>query len=380
MSYRPVCHIKVPPPGKPVINLTTVSWHPQVRINGKLKDFESQLQWKKKDQSWSDPSVQIKPKKCDFCKAELDPDSLIQGEKYEARARVKPAKWTESTWSDWGPTESWTSHVGKPKPPLTSGLFGRVLAIVITGAVFALCLAVILLRNEKTTWVYKKIRGLPLPDPGESSLKEANFQNWSWPHVTGQLFHFSLIPEEIATVEVTSTVEKIRSQNNQASTSSSFSNPCYPESFSSLSTDNVLPCPANTLNVCVDSRRVGKTAEEAREEESKKKMEIQQLLSKENNNSEAVQVISDYERVERPPVENFDLQSPDSGMCSGEEASEESLEANNTCVMDEKSGDKEPEREERTEKVDLRNCLEAAETFLAKAPFRFAPTMRRSQC
>lgn len=84
MSYKPVCHseyadsytdllwhdsqfmvrfnkiclcdpaVKLARPGKPAINLTTISWRPQDTPSQKFDEtYTSYLQWKKKDQSWS---------------------------------------------------------------------------------------------------------------------------------------------------------------------------------------------------------------------------------------------------------------------------------------------------------------------------------------
>ena len=45
--------------------------------------------------------------------AELDPDRLIQGERYEARVRgMLDESQIKSTWSDWSPSTSWVSPVG----------------------------------------------------------------------------------------------------------------------------------------------------------------------------------------------------------------------------------------------------------------------------
>ncbi|KAG7239505.1 hypothetical protein INR49_028877 [Caranx melampygus] len=331
IPYKPVCHIKLDPPGKPVFNVTTVSW--QIEPH--------------------DPSVQIKQKECDVCDAELDPDSLIEGETYEARVRVQTTDWLGATWSDWGPTASWVSSVGRPKP-LPSGVFGGVLGICITGVTFALFLAVMLLRNEKVTWVYKKITELDKPSLCQRTC--SFFLNTRGNHLCGGNLHCGCC----------NTVQKggrdageDESENSCGSTSSSFSNPSYSHlctspPVSSLTIDNLQPCPANTLNASLGSQGDSKTAEE-------KKMEIQQLLSKDNNNTgEPVQVVSDYERAERPQTERFRLQSLDSGMCSGEEVSQESLEVDSfsaTDGHDEESGDKKPEREERTEIVDFKKLF-----------------------
>ncbi|XP_022593967.1 interleukin-2 receptor subunit beta-like [Seriola dumerili] len=373
ISYMPVCHVKLNHPGKPDINSTTVSW---VITRGKIKYFNSELQWKKGDQSWNDPSVQKKYKYCNLeheteCKTELDPDLLIKGERYEARVRVKATvNWVKSTWSDWSPTESWESLEGRPKPPPLSGVAAKIWGMIIAGAGFAFFLAVILLRNDKGTWVYKKIKGSPIPDPGKSSLKDMDFQNWLSPHSTSELF-LSFKLEEIISVEVTSSVnavtrckkeaallEKMKNENGYESTSSSFSNPSYSQPLVSPSTaGNVEPCAADTPNGSVGSQGDGKTAEEVREEERKKELEIQQLLSKGNNNSEPVQVISDYEK---PLVEH---------QSSGEEVSQESLEADSIGAPDshdEGSEGKEQEREGGDGKVDFKMLFGGSGSLFGK--------------
>lgn len=58
---------------------------------------------------------------CDWvCITELDPDLLIQDERYEARVRVQPGGYSpNSIWSDWSPTASWVSPIGRTKPTPT---------------------------------------------------------------------------------------------------------------------------------------------------------------------------------------------------------------------------------------------------------------------
>lgn len=63
------------------------------------------------------------------------------------------------------------------------------------------------------------------------------------------------------------------------------------------------------------------------------------LLSE--GSSEAVVVISDYEKVDRAETDRVRLRSSDSGMCSAEEVSQESLEADSIT----KSGDETEEEE-----------------------------------
>ncbi|CAI5681226.1 unnamed protein product [Oreochromis niloticus] len=82
-SFKPSCHIKVNPPAAPKVNFTSVSWLSQVHKHERISSYRSEVQWKKQDQSWSDPAVH---KKCGIqcgqeCKAELEPDLLIRGER-----------------------------------------------------------------------------------------------------------------------------------------------------------------------------------------------------------------------------------------------------------------------------------------------------------
>ncbi|XP_029368582.1 uncharacterized protein LOC115049999 isoform X2 [Echeneis naucrates] len=376
--YQPSCHVKPNPPGKPEVNLTTVSWLAEINTHRSLQQYYCQLQWKTKDQPWTDPPPDQDPQLKDMqtystrCTGHLNPDLLIQGERYETRVRVLAANEdVQSTWSDWSPTASWVSEVGRRKPPLAGGV-GQVLVIISLGSVFTLFMAVVLLRNKKATWVYKKLRGPAIPDPGRSFLKD----NWVSPGFTTQLFPLSLQMEEIVLVEPTSTVKAVtlhkreealkEKMRMETSYDSSFSNPsyshlCTPPPAPLPSTDNLEPRAADRPDGSVGSQDGGKNAEEDKEEERKKELEILQLLSKGNNNdSEPVQVISDYEKVEKPQVERLRLQSLDSGVCSGEEVSQESLEADSISVVDghdEGSEVKEELREGGNGKVDFQTLF-----------------------
>ncbi|MEQ2271802.1 hypothetical protein XENORESO_009523 [Xenotaenia resolanae] len=116
LFYKPVCHIKVNPPGKPNVNQTTVTWFTQVKMHMRITDFLSELQWKQKDKSWNDPTVVKKKCKWD-CEAQLRPNLLMKDETYEARVRVQAFYHDQSgDWSEWSPTESWVSQVGSSKP------------------------------------------------------------------------------------------------------------------------------------------------------------------------------------------------------------------------------------------------------------------------
>ncbi|XP_067441507.1 uncharacterized protein [Thunnus thynnus] len=366
MDYKPSCHIKLNPPEKPEINFTTISWIPMVTRNRFFESFTSQLQWKREDQPWSEAITLEKQNDWDF-EAELDEDLLIKGETYEARVRVHPADNSfKSTWSDWSPTASWVSPIGKPKPPEVS--WNGLGVTVIGAAAFTLFLAIVLFKTDRTTWIYmvKRIRGPPVPNPAKSFLQDVNFQSWLSPHFTNEFQSF-LKPVEFVSVELTCNVdgvapygpemalqEKMKSKSSHNSTNPSFSNPSYtdvdpPPPITSLTAGNLEPCPADTPYGPVGSQSEAKTTEQDRKVEGRgKEMEILQLLSKGSSNREMMQVILDYNKVEKLQAEHGKLQSLDSGVCSREEVSQESLEADSINVTD--SHDEEPQGKEEREK------------------------------
>ncbi|KAL3996880.1 ATP-dependent DNA helicase PIF1 [Sarotherodon galilaeus] len=155
-SFMPSCHIKVNPPAEPKVNFTSVSWLSQVHKHERISSYRSELQWKKQDQSWS-----LECEKQLGCKAELEQDLLIQGERYEARVRVRSVEpHPEGDWSDWSPTASWESPVGKIKP--TSGTF--ISKCKRMNHRYFLCYNMLLL--------HVIIPCPPIPDPGKSFLRE----------------------------------------------------------------------------------------------------------------------------------------------------------------------------------------------------------------
>ncbi|KAL3996878.1 plexin B [Sarotherodon galilaeus] len=354
-SFMPSYHIKVNPPAEPKVNFTSVSWLSQVPEHERISSYRSEVQWKKQDQSWSDPAVH---RKLDIqskqeCKAELEPDLLIRGGRYEARVRVRSVKpQPEGAWSDWSPTASWESPLGKIKPP--SGIT-FVVSVTIVGVV--VLLAGLLLSTHKTTRVYivKKIKGPPIPDPGKSFLREIQSG------FTSEYFHSFLKPVEMITVELTSPVDAavaykpdekmVLNKGSYDSTSSSFSNPSYSElcspPISSLTAGNLKPCAADTPYGPVGAQGEGKSTEQKSHEAREKEKETLMLLLKGSSNSEPVQVISDYEKTERLDNDRFRLQSLDSGMYRCEKVSEESMEADSINMTD--SHDEEPEGEEEKE-------------------------------
>ncbi|XP_056880735.1 uncharacterized protein LOC130521113 [Takifugu flavidus] len=57
VTYIPSCHIKLNPPPKPEVNLTTVVWFPQYPRHLRFKEYCGQLQLRQQDQPWRDPPL-----------------------------------------------------------------------------------------------------------------------------------------------------------------------------------------------------------------------------------------------------------------------------------------------------------------------------------
>lgn len=182
-------------------------------------------------------------------------------------------------------------------------------------------------------------------------------------------------------------LEKMRSESSYDSTNSSFSNPSYsqfspPPPVSSLTVGTLELCGADTRCGPVGSQGEGKNAEQDRDKVRGKEVEILQLLSKGSNISEPMPVNSDYEKVEKPQVERFRLQSLDSGVCSGEEVSQESLEADSINVTD--SHDEGPEGKEEREgrygkEIDFKKLFGGSGSILGKGSIQVCSDYERVQ-
>ncbi|XP_061686460.1 uncharacterized protein LOC133506390 [Syngnathoides biaculeatus] len=193
MSYRPACHVKLPPPEKPQINQTTISWvAPKREWNPR---FSFQLEWKMADEPWNGATVHREDKDCNrLCRSELSVDQLVRGTEYEVRVRVKSSdKELKSVWSDWSASARWTSDIGMEADSLW-----LVLVVTVSGIAFAICLAFLIYKTDKTHWVYafKKIRGPRLPDPRKSSLQN----KWASPPFNSESFQSFLCPVDILPV------------------------------------------------------------------------------------------------------------------------------------------------------------------------------------
>ncbi|MEQ2208464.1 hypothetical protein XENOCAPTIV_001228 [Xenoophorus captivus] len=198
------------------------------------------------------------------------------------------------------------------------------------------------------------------------------------------LKHLQSNSVDIVSYEVTSTVDAMKfckphvklmpESNKYDSSCSSFANPSYSELCAS-------PCvPTMKLQASeVDSPYKpvrGQSEEKNTEQDSdlvaKKDLEMVKLLFMGGNKKEAV-VISDYEKVEKQLAERFRLHSVDSGMCSYEEVSQESMEAdsiNMTVGHDEGTPHKEEQDEENKAvnktKLDFKKLFGGSGSILGK--------------
>lgn len=315
-QYRPLCHVKLDAMDAPTVNGSSLSWtKPRVLKQGIL---QYEIQWTPQHRPWADGWS----KKRQEWNAELQTDSLVLGQKYSARVRVRaqlssPSWWSE--WSEWSPTLSWTSAVGKSQETATPHASGGVGAdgagvwTAVTVVVFTLGLVVVLFGTSRVHRVYmmKLVKGVPLPSPTPSVLK----LGWQPPLFSNDSYLAFFKPEDIITsvellpLEPRSTPDcLLPPEDNPSSPSeplrfsqSNFSNPMYSEVCPNPDPDPS-PEPADPLG----------------------DLDLLLLLSTARQ-SPGVDVVCEYERVEGPGGDRVRLTSVDSGVGSGEEVSQDSL-------------------------------------------------------
>lgn len=175
-------------------------------------------------------------------------------------------------------------------------------------------------------------------------LRLLSHQNPKSPPFSSESLHLLVKPVEIVQVEVTSCLSAVRLTNLEkklpamfpaGSTSSSFCNTIYFHPSPPL--PPALPLPAGNPETCDAHTPHGPRS--CHRDKQDEELAILRLLSE--GSSDAAVVISDYERVDRAETDRIRLRSLDSGMCSAEEVSQESLEADSIT----KSGDDMEEEE-----------------------------------
>ncbi|XP_029915471.1 interleukin-2 receptor subunit beta isoform X2 [Myripristis murdjan] len=384
IDYEIPCFIKLYPPGRPQVNFTSISWSAEEPRNPSFKVYDFELQWKQCTESWNDATTILQNDiQCTSdCQAQLYEEQLVKDESYDMRVRVKlHDEDYQHAWSDWSPTASWVSPIGKTvqRQPTYPDPWNNPLIIGGAGVVLAICLIVIFFRTKKNTWVYivKKIKGPPIPDPEKFFQRNGNFQAWLSPQFTSESLHAFLKPVDIVSVEVTNVLdaitpswpedallEKKRWDNSCQSGNSSYSNPSYsklcPAPLSSLTSGTLEACAPDSSYGPAVGKKEGIKEGMDREEKQREDLEILQLLSKASESGETMQMSSDYERVEKPQAERCRLHSSDSGMGSFEEeqVSEESLEEADSISMTDVHGQQQEGMEEmKGNEADLRRLL-----------------------
>lgn len=163
-------------------------------------------------------------------------------------------------------------------------------------------------------------------------LRLLTHQNPKSPPFSSESLHLLVKPVEIVQVEVTSCLSAVRLTNLEeklpamfpvkaGSTSSSFCNTIYFHPSPPL--PPALPLAAGNPETCNAHTPHGPRS--CHRDKQDEELAILRLLSE--GSSDAAVVISDYERVDRAEMDRIRLRSSDSGMCSAEEVSQESLEA-----------------------------------------------------
>uniref|UniRef100_A0A4W5MK27 Interleukin 2 receptor, beta n=1 Tax=Hucho hucho TaxID=62062 RepID=A0A4W5MK27_9TELE len=203
IRYKPIDHIKMHPPGNPVIiNGTNATWSAGSPLSQKIYEYEFQVKVKREDQLWGEAQSLTRLKQEPWIELGVEESGI-----HHIRLRVKPTQPASSHWSEWSPTASWTSE-GEVSP--TFGTFDSpdlTLWLVLSGAFFTL-IVVMLLVFYKTHTNNRKHQYVP--DPAKyfqplNSVHGGNFQKWLSPLFAPESFITAQPGEDISPVEVSGT-------------------------------------------------------------------------------------------------------------------------------------------------------------------------------
>lgn len=349
--FNPICHIKPDAPSAPVVNGSSLSWTQNKPVL-KMKTLQYEMQWTPQHRplagDWNKCSElsNCPPQ----CSAELQTDCLVRGQNYCARVRVRgdvPLLHEWSMWSEWSPTLSWTSTVGRSQKTPSPGSEGQAknaglwTAVLVT---FTLSL-IIVFWTSRVHWVYimKVVKGVPLSSSTPSVLK----MGWQRP-----LFSRDFDPNIFKSMDIITSVELLPpefrpdpdclappDENPSESlrcSMSSFSNPMYSQL-----------CPQHSSHPNPDPDLESEDPHGDTGVASCSDIDLLQLLMAPQ--SQGVPVVCEYEKVEavgahgsggdsdRGPAgdrrDRLRLTSVDSGMGSGEEVSQESLHLEDHTVV-----------------------------------------------
>uniref|UniRef100_A0A8C2CTT0 Interleukin 2 receptor, beta n=1 Tax=Cyprinus carpio TaxID=7962 RepID=A0A8C2CTT0_CYPCA len=188
LRYQPGRHIKTQPPDKPTVNRDNITWSKGSNFPKDIDSYEFQLQFKATNTSW-ERAAHMNVSHESYVL--LDENKLTVGEEYQARVRVKPAEPENSgcfrgEWSDWSPTVSWRSEIGKPpvkpgddaSPPADDIVLIIGFHILLVFAVLSL----VICKAKKSTRSLKP-NNLHVPDPSKyfqplHTVHGGNFRKW----------------------------------------------------------------------------------------------------------------------------------------------------------------------------------------------------------
>ncbi|XP_043091446.1 interleukin-2 receptor subunit beta isoform X2 [Puntigrus tetrazona] len=191
IHYQPSRHIKTQPPDMPTVSEDRITWSKGSNFPEAIKSYEFQLQVKALHTSWETATLRNCSQENDV---QLDHNKLTVGEVYQARVRVKPVEpldhgYFRGEWSDWSPTVSWRSEIGKPpmKPRYDVSpsvpddirivlIIGSLILLVLT----SLCLVICKLKKSKRSI---KPNNQHVPDPSKyfqplHTVHGGNFRKW----------------------------------------------------------------------------------------------------------------------------------------------------------------------------------------------------------
>uniref|UniRef100_A0A4W5M104 Interleukin 2 receptor, beta n=1 Tax=Hucho hucho TaxID=62062 RepID=A0A4W5M104_9TELE len=201
IDYTPIKHIKMHPPGIPVIiNGINATWSAGSPLSKKIFAYEFQVKVKREDQLWGEAKILTRLKQEPWMELRVEESGI-----HHIRVRVKPTQPASSHWSEWSPTASWTSE-GEVLPTFVESP-DLTLWLVLSGAFFTLIVVMLLvfykthINNRKHQYV---------PDPAKyfqplNSVHGGNFQKWLSPLFAPECFITAQPGEDISPMEVSGT-------------------------------------------------------------------------------------------------------------------------------------------------------------------------------
>ncbi|XP_064844696.1 interleukin-2 receptor subunit beta isoform X1 [Oncorhynchus masou masou] len=215
IRYKPINHIKMHPPGSPVIiNGTNATWSAGSPLSMKIYEYEFKVKVKREDQLWGEAWSLTRLNHEPWIELDVEESGI-----HHIRVRVKPTQPPSSHWSEWSTTASWTSEdevsptfdafLRPTFQPCSRSLVSPDLTLwlVLSGAFFTL-IVVMLLVFYKTHTNNRKHQYVP--DPAKyfqplNSVHGGNFQKWLSPLFAPESFITAQPCEDISPAEVSGT-------------------------------------------------------------------------------------------------------------------------------------------------------------------------------